>query len=134
MEKLRERQRKTLKNSVCCFLLFLYLHDVLFCFCFLFFLWKGMKHLHALPSEQLQGKVAGTCSKQLWLIILSLILFYTWLYNRPVLQSLSFPSLCYVIIVFVSNHWKVFFVLKLSISQRFLGVDLSRKIFANNYW
>ena len=99
VEKLREWQWKILKNSVCCFSLFLYLHDVLFCFYFLFFFFlrgKGLnlnllqpwyliyslagkvkKHLNALLSEQFHWKVAGTCPKQIWLIILSLMLFYT---------------------------------------------------------
>ena len=105
----RGKHWKTVFAVFRCFFIF-----TMFCFAsvFFFFLWRGRKHLHALPSEQLHAKVAGTCSKQLWFIILSLILFYTWLYNRPVLQILSFPSLCYVIIVFVSNHWKVFFCFK----------------------
>ena len=40
VEKLREWQWKILKNSVCCFSLFLYLHNVLFCLFFLFFLFS----------------------------------------------------------------------------------------------
>ena len=39
-----------------------------------------------------------------------------------------------VIVAFVSNHWKVFLILKFLISQRVLGVPLSRNVFANNYW
>ena len=70
-----------------CFIpIFLYLHDVFFVSFFFF---------HALLSWPFLGNVAVTCPKQLSFIKLSLTLFYTWLYNRPVLQSLSFASLCY---------------------------------------
>ena len=112
MEKLREWQQKTLKMV---FVVFRFFFTSFFCFFFFFSRcekrgWEGeglnflseyslarkvKKHLHPILSEQLHGKMAGNCPKQLWFIVLSLIMFSTCLYNRPVLQSLSFNSLCY---------------------------------------
>ena len=87
---------------------------------------------HALLSWPFLGKVAVTCPKQLSFIKLSLILFYTWLYNRPVLHSLSFASLCYC--CFCKYPLKSFFILNFLISKRVLGVALSQNVFANYYW
>ena len=64
-------------------------------FIFTMFCFASFSFFHALLSRSLHGKIAVTWPKKLSFIILSLMLFYTWFYNRPVLQSLCFASLCH---------------------------------------
>ena len=64
-------------------------------FIFTMFCFASFSFFHALLSRSLHGKIAVTWPKKLSFIILSLMLFYTWFYNRPELQSLCFASLCH---------------------------------------
>ena len=113
---------ETVKNSVCYFSLFLYVHLKA-----VFFLiwntalqekWKSiyMYYFRSSYTEML-SKVAHSNFDSLHFFI---FFFHPWLTNRPVkLFSLSYANLFFN--YFVINYWKVVIVLKLSYFTKIFG-------------
>ena len=112
----------TVKNSVCYFSLFLYLHLKV-----VFFLiwntalqekWKSI-YMHYFRSSYTE-RLSEVAHSNFDSIHFFMFFFYPWLTNKHVkIFSLIYANLFYY--CFLSNFWKVFIVLKLSYFTKIFG-------------